>query len=178
MRIIVIKSRVAVPEVGNWFCFHVISIGQQWLPGALREILRPNAGTEGKKPARHQRKPRSHVCQHQTRWFTCWLRACCVLDIVCWALSTCNRDLWVAPGRASLKNGDLSYEKESGFSCYSLSEGETELRETQDKKRKVKEEEEGERVGVGMWCQLPTSQDPPFLALSLKVYFLWSTQIR
>lgn len=56
----------------------------------------------------------------------------------------------MAPGRASLKNGDLSYEKESGFSCYSLSEGETELRETQDKKRKVKEEEEGERVGVGM----------------------------
>ena len=37
VKIIVIKSSVAVPKVGNWFHFQVVYVGQQWLPGALSE---------------------------------------------------------------------------------------------------------------------------------------------
>lgn len=78
----------------------------------------------------------------------------------------------MASGKASLRNGHLSHEKEPDFSCYSLSKGKSGFGEREHKKSTVKEEE-GERVEVGIWrCQLSISQDPPFFLLCLEVYFL------
>lgn len=90
---IVIKSEVAVPEVGTWLCFHVVlRDGSDFLECSVREGFEAKHWHKRKKPAGHQRKPWAHMCQHLTHWFTCWLCACCVLDIVR-ALSTYNRGL-------------------------------------------------------------------------------------